>query len=58
MIDDLADAIRPKLSKAARDRIEQTIEAEEAVGDSQVATDIQFLLDFHDRVHAAWDGND
>lgn len=41
----------PKLSTAARARIIETIEAEEAVGDSQVASDIQFLLDLHDRVH-------
>lgn len=31
----------------------EEIEAQEAVGDSQIATDIQFLLDYHDRVHAA-----
>jgi hypothetical protein len=52
---DLADAIRPKLSKAARERIESLIEAYECGEDSQEGTDIQFLLDHHDNVHAAWD---
>lgn len=51
----LANAIRPKLSSAARERIEEIIDAEYAVNDSQVATDIQFLLDYHDKVHAAWE---
>lgn len=54
----LADSIRPKLSKEARKRVAQLIEDEEMVGDSQTATDIQFLLDFHDKVHAAVDGKD
>lgn len=55
MTDELAAAIRPQLSKAARERVEELIEAEYAVNDSQVATDMQFLLDFHDKVHTAWE---
>jgi hypothetical protein len=54
----LADAIRPKLSKAARERIESLIEAYECGEDSQEGTDIQFLLDHHDKVHAAWEGEE
>ena len=54
----LANAIRPKLSKAARERIEGLIEAYECGEDSQEGTDIQFLLDFHDNVHAAWEDDE
>lgn len=56
MIDNqLADAIRPKLSRDARERIEDLIEAYSFDDESQTASDIQFLLDYHDKVHAAWD---
>jgi hypothetical protein len=55
---DLANAIRPKLSKAARERIEDIIEAYSFDDDSQLASDIQFLLDHHDKVHAAWEDSD
>lgn len=53
----LADAIRPKLSQSARERVEEIIEAWAGgdLEDSQVASDLQFLLDHHDRVHAAWE---
>jgi len=49
----IANAIRPKLSAAARERIEELIYAEYAMNVSHLATDIQFLLDYHDKVHAA-----
>lgn len=51
----LADAIRPKLNKDARARVAELIEAEDGFGDTQLASDIQFLLDYHDKVHAAWE---
>ncbi len=51
----LADAIRPKLSQSARERIEELIAAYSFDDESQTASDVQFLLDHHDKVHAAWD---
>lgn len=54
MNEKLADAIRPTLSSAARYRINELIHAYEAFDDTQLASDIQFLLDYHDKVHAVW----
>jgi hypothetical protein len=41
----------PRLSTKARARINETIEIDREMGDRQIASDIEFLLEVHDRVH-------
>lgn len=53
IIASLANVLRPKLGAEARNRIMDTIQAEREVGSSQVATDIEFLLRYHDNAHKA-----
>ncbi|WP_292234541.1 hypothetical protein [Mesorhizobium sp.] len=45
----------PKLNAAARERIQEAIEAERAVGDRKVAATIEMLLLLHDKVHGITD---
>jgi hypothetical protein len=41
----------PRLSAAARRRVKETIEGERAMGDRQLASDLEMLLLAHDRAH-------
>ena len=51
--DKLADAVRPALSKNARKVLEEAAEADEAVGDGEIAKPILLLLKWHDNARAA-----
>ena len=41
----------PKLSGDARGRVLEIIDMEREMGDSQLATDIEVLLEWHDKFH-------
>lgn len=45
----------PKLNAAARERVQEQIEGERAVGDRKVAAAIEMLLVLHDKVHGITD---
>lgn len=49
---ELREALRPRLSKLARQRLEETAEAEEGCGDADVADAIRFLLEREDKIGA------
>lgn len=46
-----APQVLPRLSAKARERITETIEMGREIGERQIASDIEFLLELHDRVH-------
>jgi hypothetical protein len=50
-VSDEPKAPLPRISAQARVRINEMIEIDREMGDRQIASDIEFLLEFHDRVH-------